>query len=273
MKKLLMVLGVMIWVVLSSQSAWAISCKELDTDPKIKAFIKKTRESNPLNRENVSSHMDMTTKEKGSKKKEQLHNLRMKDRKRTVFLKGKNAPMCMVTLGKRDFKCNECTLLSNSQCRSYKSSEKSTTIRGTNIDTNDFDLLESKAFYSVCEEIPKKPGYLKIISKKTTGDADYDQIISFYDKKREVPVINNYFAQKVLRKVYRFFPKYYIKLKGEWVATVTRVRTTKGSEKKFTFETLVKVLKNKKKKYQIYLEPTNDPGLKSANMRLIFNTK
>ncbi len=273
MKKLLIVFGVTLWVVLSAQNGWAISCKELDSDPKIKAFIKKTRESNPLNRENVSSRMDMTTKEKGKKKTERLHNLRMKDKKRTVFLKGKNAPMCIVTLGKRDFKCNECTLLSNSQCRSYKSSEKSTTIRGTNIDTNDFDLLESKDFHAVCEEIPKKPGYLKIISKKTSGDSAYDQIISFYDKKREVPIINNYFAQKVLRKVYRFFPKYYIKLKDEWVATVTRVRTTKGSEKKYTFETLVKVLKNKKKKHQIYLEPMGDPALKKANIRLIFNTK
>lgn len=273
MKKLMLLLGVLIWIVLSAQGAWAINCKELDTDPKIKAFIKKTRESNPLNRENVSSRMDMTTKEKGKKKTEQLHNLRMKDKKRTVFLKGKNAPMCMVTLGKRDFKCNECTLLSNSQCRSYKSSEKSTTIRGTNIDTADFDLLESRDFHSVCEEIPRKPGYLKIISKKVSGDSGYDKIISFYDKKREVPVINNYFARKVLRKVYRFFPKYYIQLKNEWVATVTRVRTTRGSEKKYTFETLIKVLKNKNKQYQIYLEPAKDPALKQANMRLIFNTK
>ncbi len=273
MKNFLVLSMILLWGVLSMQSAWAVSCKELDTDQKIKAFVKRAKESNPLNRENVSTRLEMTTKEKGHKKTELVHSLRLKDKKRTVFLKGKNAPICAISLGKRDFKCNECTLLTNSQCRSFKSSEKSTTIRGTNIDTNDFQILENKDFTSVCHEIPKKPNYLKIVSSKVSGDSGYDQIVSFYDKKREVPVITNYSVQKVLRKVYRFFPKYYIQLKGRWVSTVTRVRTTKGSEKKYTFETLIKVMKTKNKKYQIYLDPKNDPALKSANMQLIFNTK
>ncbi len=273
MKNFLVLLMILLWGALSAQNAWAISCKELDTDQKIKAFVKKAKESNPLNRENVSTRLEMTTKEKGDKKIEQVHNLRLKDKKRTVFLKGKNAPICAISVGKRDFKCNECTLLTNSQCRSFKSSEKSTTIRGTNIDTNDFKLLESSDFKSVCEEIPKKANYLKIISSKVAGNSGYDQIVSYYDKKKEVPVITNYSAKKVLRKVYRFFPKYYIQLKGRWISTVTRVRTTKGSEKKYTFETLIKVLKTKGNKYQIYLDPAKDPALKKANMRLLFNTK
>jgi hypothetical protein len=273
MKNFLVVLMILLWGILFTQSASAISCRELDTNQKIKAFVIKAKESNPLNRENVSTHLEMTTKEKGQKKIEQVHSLRLNAKKRTVFLKGTNAPICAISLGKRDFKCNECTLLTNSQCRSFKSSEKSTTIRGTNIDTNDFKLLESKDFKSVCEEIPKKPNYLKITSSKVAGGSGYDQIVSYYDKKREVPVITNYSAQKVLRKVYRFFPKYYIQLKDRWISTVTRVRTTKGSEKKYTFETLIKVLKSRNNKYQIYLDPKNDPALKKANMQLIFNTK
>ena len=273
MKNFLVLSMLLFWGIMSAQSAWAVSCKELDTDQKIKAFVKKAKESNPLNRENVSTHLEMTTKKKGQKKIEQLHSLRLKDKKRTVFLKGKNAPICAISLGKRDFKCNECTLLSNSQCRSFKASEKSTTIRGTNIDTNDFQMLENKDFTSVCHEIPKKPNYLKIVSRKVSGDSLYDMVVSFYDKKREVPVITNFSAQKVLRKVYRFFPKYYIQLKDRWISTVTRVRTTKGSEKKYTFETMIRVLKTKKKKYQIYLDPKKDPALKNANMQLIFNTK
>ena len=273
MKKRLILIGVTIWMILFAPSVWAINCKELDTDQKIRAFIRKTKASNPLNRENVSFRMEMVTREKGGKGSEQLHILRVKDKKRTVFLKGKNAPMCFVTVGKRDYKCNECTLLSNSQCRSYKSSEKSTTIRGTNIDTADFDLLESKDFQSVCKEIPKKPAYLKIISTKVSGTSGYDKIIGYYDKNKEVPILNHYQAQSALRKVYRFFPMCYIKLKDEWVATVTRVRTAQGSEKRYSFETMVKVTENKQKKYQIYLEPKQDPLLKKANLRLIFNTE
>jgi hypothetical protein len=60
-------------------------------------------------------------------------------------------------------------------------------------------------------------------------------------------------------------------VKEEWIAAVTRVRTTAGKEKKYTFETIVKIKKNKKKQYQIYLDPATDPALKKANFETIFN--
>jgi len=201
-----------------------------------------------------------------------VHSLRMKDKRRIVFTKGQNAPICLVSSGKREFKCNECTVLTNSQCRSFKSSEKTTTIRGTNIDTEDFTLAQGNNHDSKCLELPKSPKYFKIISTKKGGDSPYDKIESFYDKKKEIPIMMKLYAKGVLRKVYRFFPKYYIQLKGQWLSTVTRVRTTQGSEKKFTFETMVLVQKDKNKKYRLYLDPMKDPALKKTDPGMLFRT-
>ena len=273
-KTLLTFLIIMTTASWSFNSAWAISCKELNTDKKIKAFFKKTRESNPLLRKNLSSRLQMKTNDLQKKeKKEQLaQTVRLLDRKRLYFIEGPDAPNCIINRGERDFICSECTLLTNSQCRSYKSDEDSTTIQGTNIDTADFDRLEDANHVSVCKEMPKKPAYLKIITTRNKGDSPYDIIEKYYDKKKEIPVIMNYFSKEVLRKVYRFFPKYYIQLDGEWVSTVTRVRTTKGSEKRYVFETLIYVQKNQAKKYLIHLDPKKDPLLKGANWKTLFNT-
>ena len=254
-------------------AAWAVDCKELDTNEKIKAFVKKSQDSNPLKRENVSTRFDLTTKEQGKKKKELIHSLRMGKRKRNFFVKGKNAPQCFITLGERDYRCAKCRALTNSECRSFKSSENSQAIRGTNIDLGDFDLITDDDHESVCSDVKNNKKFIKLTTKRISGDSPYEKIVSYYVKDKEVPITMNYFAEGVLRKVYRFFPKYYIQVKGEWIAAVTRVRTTAGKEKKYTFETLVKIKKDKKKKYRIYLDPPADPSLKKANFETIFNVQ
>ena len=257
-----------------STNAVAIDCRQLDTNEKIKAFVRKSKESNPLLRKNLSSRLKMATSDllKKEKKQQLAQSIRTGNKKRFYFIEGPDAPNCAISRGERDFICSECTLLTNSQCRSYKSSESSTTVRGTNIDTADFERLEDDDHTSVCKEIPKQPAYFKIVTTKNKGNSPYDVIESYYDKKKEIPVIMNYFAKQVLRKVYRFFPKYYIQLDGQWISTVTRVRTTKGSEKRYVFETLVFVQKNEAKKYQIHLDPKQDPLLKGANWNMLFNT-
>ena len=272
MKRILMLILGAFFILGLSQTTSAVTCKDLDTNEKIKAFAKKSKESNPLQRENASGFLEIRTNGQGRKKKEMVHSLRMKEKRRIVFTKGQNAPICIVSSGKREFKCNECTLLTNSQCRSYKSSEKTTTIRGTNIDTEDFTLVQGDNFDSKCINIPKSPKYFKLLSAKQGGDSAYDKIESFYDKKKEIPIMMKFYAKGVLRKVYRFFPKYYIQLKGQWLSTVTRVRTTQGSEKNFTFETMVLVPKDKNKKYQLHLDPAMDPTLKKANIGMLFRT-
>lgn len=252
-------------------SLWATSCKELNSDDKIRSFVKQTYKSHPLLRENTSSTLDIKTKDGATKKRQTVHMVRLEDKKRSYFLKGENTPKCSVKKGERDFLCNECTYTSNTLCRSYKGDESTTKIQGTNIDTNDFKLLESLDFTNKCFPVKKNKKYVKIVSKKVKGNAAYDKIVSFYDVTKKISVTTNYFADGVLRKVYRFFPKYYTKIKNEWVSTVTRVRTVAGSEKKYSFETLVNIKKDAKKNYLLYLSPKDDPKV-SKRINTLFNT-
>ncbi len=251
-------------------ASWAISCKELNTDKKIRDFVKKTYESHPLLRENTSSTMLIKTNERGSKKQQMVHSVRLKEKKRSYFIKGENAPKCSVTQGERDFICSECSYTSNTLCRSYKGDESSTKIKGTNIDTNDFKLLESPDYVNSCVKAKKK-GYLKIISKKVGGNSAYDKIISYYDVQKNINVKTNYYVENVLRKVYQFFPKYYTLIKGEWVSTVSRVRTVNGKLNNFSFETLINVTKDKKGNHLLYMTPKDDPKI-GSRISTLFNT-
>ena len=252
-------------------SLWASSCKDLDTDEKIRAFVKKTYKSHPLLRENISSTLDIKTKDGATKKSQTVHMVRLGDKKRSYFLKGENTPKCSIKKANRDFLCNECTYTSNTLCRSYKGDDSSTKIQGTNIDTNDFKLLESPDFTNKCFPVKKSSKYVKILSKKVAGNSAYDKIISFYDISKKISVTTNYFSDGVLRKVYRFFPKYYKKIKNEWVSTVSRIRTVAGSEKKYSFETLVNIKKTKKNRYLLYLTPKDDPKV-NKRISTLFNT-
>ena len=258
-------------LTLLATSLFASNCTQLNSDAKIRAFVKKTYKSHPLLRENTSSTLNIKTNDKGAVKKQAVHMVRLKDNKRSFIISGENAPKCSITKGERDFICGECTYTSNTSCRSYKGDESSTKISGTNIDTHDFELLDSPDYTSTCKDVKKKPGYVKITSKKVGGNSPYTKIISYYDMSKEISIKTNYYADGVLRKVYQFFPKYYTKIKNEWVATVSQIRTVQGNLKKFSFETLVSVKKNAKKAYLLYLSPSEDPKV-SKRISTLFNT-
>ena len=103
------------------------------------------------------------------------------------------------------------------------------------------------------------------------SEKSYDRILSFFDKEKGVPIMVNFFAEKVLRKVYRFFPKYYVKVGGKWFSSVMLVRSTRGSEKKFIFESLIYV-DNNKGTLKLYLDLTDDPVLKNVPAESLFSS-
>ena len=190
------------------------------------------------------------------------------DNQRIFFASGPNAPRCVIQRSNRQYICSQCGKTSNEQCRSFPSDD-STLIPGTNIDLGDFDLLNKNVSSSKCNKIKKQPNYFKIdFYRRGEG---YNRITAYYDKKKEVPIIINFYSKKILRKVYRFFPKYYIKLENKWYSTVLRVRTTENKEKIYIFETLVHVVKDGKK-HRIYTNITNDPNLKNISEDMLFIT-
>lgn len=256
----------------------AIDCSQLTTNEQIKKFVQTSRESNPLTRDNLSTVLAISPCEKAEcskknrkkreKKKSVVHSIRYGEDKRTYFMKGDDAPICIVTKGIRKFKCSDCGATYNDQCRSFNTE---TSIEGTNLDFVDMGILGSNDFKYTCKPLPKSQKYFKITSTKAGGDSPYDRIDSFYEKKRGVVVKVNYYASNILRKVYRYPPKRYIKLNNSWLASDIKVRTTQGSEKKYNFETRVKI-NQKKKKFQAYDPLESDPYIKGTSLDILFST-
>ena len=262
-------------------SVHAVSCKELDSPEKIKSFMNESHLSSPFLRKNVSVTVILDacegkvckSKSKRAAQKETLHIQRLDNKRRIFAEKGPNAPRCVIQRGARRFVCSSCGVVSNENCRSFPSDE-STIFPGTNIDSADFEFVSGDVKQMKCSKL-KNPKYFKIETLMNTdsGDSDksYDRVLSFFDKEKGVPIMANFFAEKVLRKVYRFFPKYYVKVGGKWFSSVMRVRTTRGSEKKFIFETLIHVDKNKGK-LKLYLDLTDDPVLKNVPPESLFSS-
>ena len=260
---------------------FAVSCKELDSPEKIKSFMNESHLSSPFLQKNVSVTVILDTcegkvcksKSKREAQKETLHILRLDNKRRIFAQKGPNAPTCVIQRGARRFVCSSCGAVSNESCRSFPSDE-STIFPGTNIDTADFGFVSGDVKEMKCSKL-KNPKYFKIetLINNNSGDTEksYDRVLSFFDKEKGVPIMANFFAEKVLRKVYRFFPKYYVKVGGKWFSSVMRVRTTRGSEKKFIFETLINVDKNKGK-LKLYLDLTDDPVLKNVPPESLFSS-
>jgi len=266
---------------LLKDSVFAVSCKELDSPEKIKSFMNESHLSSPFLRKNVSVTVILDAcegklcklKSKRAAQKETLIIQRLDNKRRIFAEKGPNAPRCVIQRGARRFVCSSCGAVSNENCRSFPSDE-STIFPGTNIDSADFDFVSEDVKEMKCSKL-KNPKYFKI---ETLINADYgkngksyDRVLSFFDKEKGVPIMANFFANKVLRKVYRFFPKYYVKVGGKWFSSVMRVRTTRGSEKKFIFETLIHVDKNKGK-LKLYLDLTDDPVLKNVPPESLFSS-
>ncbi|MBF0349752.1 MAG: hypothetical protein HQM11_01915 [SAR324 cluster bacterium] len=263
-------------------SVWAIGCKDLDTQEKIQAFVKQSKESNPLLREKLSAHLRMSPCEGQecaaanlairTSKIERAHIVQDGGYKRVNFVQGKTAPQCVVSRGERSFLCAECEIAANTECTSFQANQSSSTIRGTNIDTDDFKLLDDPNYESVCEEQEKAPEYVKITTRKKAGDSQYELVIAYYHKQKKVPVLISYYISNVMRKVYRFFPQFYYQISGEWMATVVRVRSTQGNEENYVFETQIDITKDASGKYQVYLDMKQDPVLQTAGSSVLFLT-
>ena len=257
-------------------SLFGISCKQLNTPKKIAAFLVESQRSNPLLRKNVSVSFEISAcegkvckkKKLRASKKELLHFQRIGKNRRVFFAKGPNAPRCVILRGNRQYVCSQCRKNANENCRSFPSDDSSL-LPGTNIDLADFELLTQGVKSSKCSELKKQPNYFKIdLRRKAKG---YDRIVAYYDKKKKVPITMNFFSSKVMRKVYRFFPKYYIRVENQWFSTVLRVRTTQGKEKSYVFETLVHVAKEGKK-LRLFTDALRDPYLKGVSADSLFIT-
>ena len=267
--------------VLLNDIVFAVSCKELDSPEKIKSFMNESHLSSPFLQKNVSVTVILDacegkvckSKSKREAQKETLHILRLDNKRRIFAQKGPNAPTCVIQRGARRFVCSSCGAVSNENCRSFPS-DASTIFPGTNIDTADFGFVSGDVKEMKCSKL-KNPKYFKIetLINNNSGDTEksYDRVLSFFDKEKGVPIMANFFAEKVLRKVYRFFPKYYVKVEGKWFSSVMRVRTTRGNEKKFIFETLINVEKNKGK-LKLYLDLNDDPVLKNVPPESLFSS-
>ena len=258
----------------------AISCKELNTHGKIKTFMKESHQSNPFLSNNISLGLILDvcegkvcrSKSKRESQKETLLIQKLKKKRRIFAEQGPNAPRCVIQRGERNFVCSSCGIISNENCRSFPS-DGSTIFPGTNIDSSDFAFTSANIKDIKCAKL-KNPKFFKIETiffKSGKTVKEFDRVLSFYDKEKEVPIMINYFSKKVLRKVYRFFPKYYVKVGGKWISTVMRVRTTMGSEKKFIFETLTHIQK-KNGKLKLYFDLSADPDLKNVHPESLFST-
>ena len=275
------ILLIIIILLLFKDSVSAVSCKELDSPKKIKSFMNESHSSSPFLRKNVSVTVILDacegkvckSKSKREVQKETLLIQRLDNKRRIFAEQGPNAPRCVIQRGARRFVCSSCGAVSNENCRSFPSDE-STIFPGTNIDSADFEFVSGDVKEMKCSKL-KNPKYFKIETLMNTDSGDseisYDRVLSFFDKEKGVPIMANFFAEKVLRKVYRFFPKYYVKVGGKWFSSVMRVRTTRGSEKKFIFETLIHVDKNKGK-LKLYLDLTDDPVLKNVPPESLFSS-
>ncbi|MCZ6534294.1 MAG: hypothetical protein O7A08_15190 [SAR324 cluster bacterium] len=263
-------------------TAWALGCADLDSASKIRAFVESTKAANPLWHDNLSVHLELSPceKEECARKNrklrkaniQNLHLVRLGTKRRAFVVKGPRAPQCSVTRGGRNFLCAECQYTANRACRSFVRKGRASGIPGTNIDASDFDLLTGKNFKTVCQEFPQNPKYFKLLSTRDKGDSPYDTIVSFYEARRGIPITVNYLAGGSLRKVYRFFPKYYVQLNGQWIATIIRARTTRGSEKRYIFETQIRVLSGGGKQPRFYFDPKDDPVLSGQSIERLFNT-
>lgn len=256
----------------------AIDCSNLKNEKELRMFLEQTRLYYPLTNPKISGQLKVSpcekeeclkqNRKKRDKKKMVLHSFRIGEEKRTYFIKGENAPMCVVTKGIRKYKCEECGPTFNDQCRSFNSK---TSIEGTNLDTIDMKLLGSEDYKNQCKPYAKSNKFFRVTSTQQGGTPPYNRIESFFEKKRGIPIKINYYADNVLRKVYRFSAKQFTPFGKSWMANKIKVRSTQGSEKNYTFETLIQIHK-KQGKYLLYDSLGKDPYLKKTSMDILLST-
>jgi hypothetical protein len=267
-----------------SPLSFSLGCDHLDSAQKIQDFVRQSQQSNPFLRDQLStwisvspcqgSACDKANKKQRKKQKEKFHLLHLDENKRIRSFYGIHKNQCVIHRGERSYLCQACSKNTNSECRSFASADSDNRrIQGTNIDLDDFSLLERPEQVSTCTEFPSKKDIFKITTQLKSEGSKFDKVITYYNKAKKTPVLLNFYKAGILRKVYRFFPKSYLQIGDEWVASAIRVRSTSGSEKKYDFETQVRILKNKNKQPQIFLNANVDPALKGQEIELLFNTQ
>ena len=205
-------------------STSAVSCKELNTPEKIKSFMKESHQSNPLLRKNVSLGLILDvcegkvcrSKSKRAAQKETLRIQKLGNKRRIFAEKGPKAPRCVIQRSGRQFVCSSCGIVSNESCRSFPS-DGSTIFPGTNIDSSDFAFTAGDTKDIKCSKL-KNPKFFKIetlinIESGEKGKT-YDKVLSYYDKKKEVPIMVNFFAEKSFEKFIGFFLNIMLRLAG-----------------------------------------------------------
>jgi len=277
MKKHYLKLLILLLLILPS-TIFAIECSDLNTQKKIINFIYDSKELLPIHRRKVSVQMNISPCEKEEcqkknikarrKKASLLHIVRNDLQTRNFFIKGQNHPSCLVSKGLRKFRCISCSMTLSDQCRSFAASSS---IEGTNLDSEDLQSLGSEDYTYACKDLPKQKGYFKIVSQKVKGDSPYGSVQQYFEKERRLLVKIKYYEDKVLRKVYSISPKKYKNFDGSWMATKIRVRTVQGKESRYLFETMLQVRK-KKKKELVYFDLEKDPLLKNTSLEHLFIT-
>ena len=73
-------------------------------------------------------------------------------------------------------------------------------IKGTNIDSSDFDFLEDDLYKASCSPIPKTKDYLLVKSEKPQANL-WQKVEIYFEKKRELPILIRFFHKDSLAKV------------------------------------------------------------------------
>ncbi len=272
------ILFLLMSLLASPQSIFALDCSQLRTSEEIRQHMLQAKETIPVHRSEISVRLNVSPCERQECSKEniaqrknkasEIHIVRKDQYSRSFFVDGRNYPVCLINKSKRKFRCSECNYKYSSQCRTYSTS---TSIDGTNLDSEDLYSLGSDDFKYSCQTLKKIPSYFKIVGDKLKGDSPYDQVQEFFEKKRGLLVKIDYYKAGILRKTYRIYPKQYVKIKDKWIATKIRVRTTEGKESRYIFETVL-IASKEKGKFMIFLDPTKDPLLKNTVMDDLFIT-
>ncbi|MBF0351986.1 MAG: hypothetical protein HQM11_13215 [SAR324 cluster bacterium] len=257
--------GLCLLFLLLPVQLWGGECGELNSREKIVSYVRESLKANPILRSQLSVYLEVQTCEgqqcqTNEKIEHALHLLKMKEQERIFFSRGPQTPQCLVKNNDRSYACIACDFNLSSECRPFAKSEQVSKVQGTNLDMDDFQKLVDDTSQISCEEMENPQGVLKITNQiSTPSPQSYDTIITYYELEKNVPLMVQFYNQNVLRKVYRFFPKYYVKINDQWLATVIRIRSVAGDEQNYLFETLVYVSKDTHNNYRLFTDPAKDP--------------
>jgi len=272
------------WVLLLSMApfAEAARCPGLSSDADFLKYFTQLKQTNPLLRPHLSFLFEMSpceAKECGVEgrhqrleKREVIHLVREEGKKRIRFLKGPNAPQCILRFDQRDLKCLRCDGQGNQLCRVYQTDESTSRLQGTNIDEADFDFMTSKQFQHSCELV-KEGRYLKLASLRKSGPGVYTKVETYVEAKRSLPILVRYFNPDGLIKLYRFFPQYYLQTKQGWISAWFQVRSVTGHEQRYHFETTFKLLKAEDQRWNLFFDLAQDPMIGPGGSDGLFLTK